>query len=76
MNFISQVVILICGGLAIWLVSCKADYKRWGFIFGLVSQPFWLYITFKNQQYGMFILSIWYTFGWAKGIYNYFYKIG
>jgi len=74
MDFISQIIIVIFGGIAIWLVSCKAPLNKWGYIFGIISQPFWLYVTFSSKQYGMFALSVWYTFGWAKGIYNYFYK--
>lgn len=75
-ELISQFAILILGGLAIWLVSSKKDYSKWGFVIGLISQPFWIYTTFSNKQYGMFVLSLWYTFGWTRGIYNNFKKNG
>ena len=46
--------------------------SRWGFIIGLVTQPFWFYTSFRHRQWGIFIASIFYTFGWAMGVYRNF----
>jgi hypothetical protein len=70
----SQFFIFIFGCSAIWLVSRREKWKRWGYIVGLCSQPFWLYTSFINKQYGIFALSLFYTYSWMQGIYNYWIK--
>ena len=68
-----QLMIAILGGTAIYLVGRKDKYKKYGYISGLLSQPFWLYTTFVNEQWGIFFLSLWYTYSWANGIKNYWF---
>jgi len=46
--------------------------NRWGFVIGLATQPFWFYTSFRHRQWGIFIASIFYAFGWAMGIYRNF----
>ena len=46
--------------------------SRWGFVIGLVTQPFWFYTSFRHRQWGIFIASIFYAFGWAMGVYRNF----
>ena len=67
-------MIAILGGSAIWLVGRKEKWGRWGYIFGLLSQPFWLYSAYTNKQWGIFTLSMWYTYSWCQGIYNYWIR--
>ena len=69
-NHPDQAVILVLGAAAIWLVGRKEAWRKWGYVAGLMSQPFWLYTTWTNGQYGMFILSVWYVYAWAQGWYN------
>ena len=71
---INQVIIVIFGAAAIFLVGRKEKWSRWGYIMGMLSQPFWLIESFKNEQWGFFILSIWYTYSWGQGIWNYWIK--
>lgn len=73
MNII-QIGILLFGVPAIWFVSRKEKWKRWGYIFGLCSQPFWMYSAITNEQWGIFILTLFYTYSWIQGIYNYWFK--
>ncbi len=68
---ISQVVIAILGVAAIILVAKK---NKWGFVFGLISQPFWFITSFLNKQWGVFFLSMVYTCSWLYGIYEWFFK--
>jgi len=70
---IIQIWIALLGGLAIWLVGRIENWKKWGFVIGLIGQPAWFYTTIKHQQWGMVALSVWYTYAWIEGIYNYFY---
>lgn len=74
LNTFSQVMIFIMGAAAIWFVSRKEDWKRWGYIIGLASQPFWLFTSFTTKQWGIFALSIWYAYSWGMGVYNYWIK--
>ena len=69
---IAQIGVAIFGIIAIILVARK---NKWGFVFGLASQPFWLLTSYLNKQWGIFLLSIIYVFSWAYGIYEWFFKI-
>jgi len=68
---ISQIAIFILGVTSIILVARK---NKWGFVFGLLAQPFWYITSFVNKQWGVFFVSIIYTFSWIYGIYEWFFK--
>ena len=55
---ISQVWIMIFGCSAIWFVGRLERWKRWGYIFGLLSQPAWLYTSIVHEQWGIAVLSL------------------
>jgi len=69
-----QIFIAILSGLGIWLVARTDKYKKWGYIFGIASTPFWIYSSLKTHQWGIFALSLWFAYSWAMGIYNYWIK--
>ena len=71
LDLICQIGITIFGIAAIFLIAKK---NKWGFVLGLISQPFWLITSMVNHQWGVFLLSIVYMFNWIFGIYNWFYK--
>lgn len=71
LDLICQIGIAFFGIIAIILVARK---NKWGFVFGLISQPFWLISSFINKQWGIFILSIVYAATWIYGVYNWFYR--
>lgn len=68
---IAQIGIAAFGIAAIILVAKK---NKWGFVFGLLSQPFWLITSYLNEQWGVLFLSVIYIFSWSLGIYEWFYK--
>lgn len=74
LDVISQVGIFIFGGVAVYLITRKDKWMRYGYIAGWCSQPFFLYTSFVNEQLGIFLLALFYWAQWSKGIYNYFYK--
>jgi hypothetical protein len=74
LDYISQVGIFIFGATAVYLLTRKDKWTRWGHIAGWLSQPFFLYTAYVNGQIGVFLLAIFYWIQWTKGIYNYFYK--
>ncbi len=69
MELISQIAIFVLGSMAIFLVANKI---KWGFVLGLLSQPFWFYTAYHNEQWGMFLLCGIYTVNWSLGIWNWF----
>lgn len=71
LDTISQVGLTILSVTAIILISKK---NKWGFVVGLVSQPFWIATSIINEQWGIFITSIIFTFSWLFGIYQWFFK--
>ena len=68
----SQIGIIVFGATAIFLVGLKDNnpWRRWGFVFGICSQPFWFYTTWQAEQYGIFALSIFYAGSWINGFNN------
>lgn len=68
---VSQIGISTFGIIALILVIKK---NKWGFVCGLISQPFWLYTAYHNNQTGVFIVSVAYGFTWMYGIYEWFFK--
>jgi hypothetical protein len=71
---ICQICIVLFGCSSIWLIGRKEKWKRWGYIIGIFSQPFWIITTIHNKQWGVLLLSIWYSYAWIQGIYNYWIK--
>lgn len=65
---ISQTIIAILGILSVWLSQDphinRRKYACW---FGLAGQPFWFYVSYSEQQWGIFFLSFVYTFAWMRG---------
>lgn len=74
LDWIVQSMIVVFGGSAIWFVTRKESWQRWGYILGMCSQPAWFYTTITNEQYGIAMLSLWYTYAWGQGIYFYWIK--
>lgn len=66
-----QIAIAITGVVAIYLTQQpREEWKRYACLFGVVGQPFWFYSVYMAQQWGVFILCIFYTYAWVLGIYN------
>lgn len=68
---VSQVGIALFGVTSIFLIARK---NKWGFVIGLISQPFWYITTYINKQWGIFFLNFVYTGTWIFGVYNWFFK--
>lgn len=65
----SQVAIFVFGVTAIWLSqSPDRAVSAWACVFGLASQPFFFYSTWRAKQWGMLLLTCFYAFAWARGV--------
>ncbi len=71
---IEQFSIFILGISAIVMIGLDPTnpLQRYGFIVGLISQPAWLYFSFRTKSWGIFWLSVIYTVSWVNGINNNF----
>ena len=69
-DHIVQGAILILSAASIGLVSCRGRWVLWGWMLGLISQPFWLYASASASQWGIFLLSVFYTVADVNGILN------
>jgi len=67
---IIQAGIMIFGASAIWVVGRKESWSRWGYILGLMGQPFWIAAALQSDQYGILIMTVFYTYAWGQGIWN------
>lgn len=69
-----QVLIFLLTSLAITFVNIKS-VACFAPVFGVMVQPLWFYETFTKKQWGMFILSIYFTCMWIYGLVNEFPNI-
>jgi hypothetical protein len=69
-----QLGILVFGCSSIWILGRPEHWRRFGYILGLLSQPFWLYMSIKTGQWGVFILSLFYSYSWAQGVWFHLVK--
>ncbi len=69
-----QLIIFFCSVLAIHFISEKRF--KIGSAIGLLGQPFWMYSSWFNDQWGIFLLSLWYGLCYFKMLTNVrlFYK--
>ena len=66
------IILFSCG--AIWLLTQKGALVRWGHVVGMIGQMGWFYTTYKHGQWGMFVVTCWFTYCYYKGINNYWFK--
>lgn len=68
---IIQFCIAMTGVIAIWLTQqSNQKIKKFACLFGLLGQPFWFYSAYQAEQWGIFILCIFYAYSWSLGVYN------
>ena len=52
---LANVGIVIFGTAAIWLIGRPESLRRWGYICGALTQPFWIYLAIKYQMWGVLL---------------------
>ena len=66
----TQALIFIFSGAAAWCFATPG-YMRAGFILALCGQPFWIYSLYTAGQWGALLVSLWFTWNYARGLWNY-----
>lgn len=69
---IDQWLILILGGSSAWFLARPGPLLKWGYVLGLLAQPFWFYSAMSAGKTGMVVMCFWYTYCSALGIKNRF----
>ena len=70
-DIVCQVGISIFGATAIWLVGRRDEkVRRFGYLCGICSQPFWFTTCLRHKHWGIFILSFFYAYSWLAGAWN------
>jgi hypothetical protein len=72
LDALAQIAIVVLSPIAIALLAEAGPSARWGFVVGLLVQPFWIYATARARQAGALIVSILYLAIWIRGIVNHF----
>ena len=66
---IAQFFIAVTGVIAIWLTQSEdIDKRKYACLFGMAGQPFWFWSAYSANQWGIFLLSVFYALAWYKGI--------
>lgn len=72
---IDQIIIGAAGISTVYLSQSRAHAARkWAAPIGLAAQPAWLYASWEAAQWGIFVLSIVYAIGWARGVYTHWIR--
>lgn len=72
---IDQVAIAVLGTASIWMSQSPTHRTRaWAPILGLAAQPFWIYATWRAEQWGILLLALVYTAAWLRGIRTYWHN--
>ena len=71
---ICQFFIGVLGIIALVIVAFFENKgRRWGYVIGLLGQPFWFITSIMHHQWGVLILSIAYTIVWGYGVWSWFF---
>lgn len=74
MNLVAQIGIMVFGCSAVWFVGRRERWRRWGYILGVLSAPFWFYTSITHKQWGIVLVCAWYTYSWGQGVWNYWIR--
>ena len=68
MDNVIQFALLVMSAAAVWLLASKDERRQFvGCIVGVFGQPLWLWSTWSNGQWGMFILALVFSYSYGKG---------
>jgi hypothetical protein len=72
---IEQAAIAVFGTATVFLSQDhRPERRKLACLFGLASQPFWLFASITAQQWGIALLTVLYFLGWARGFYTFWIK--
>ncbi len=69
-DFVQAMILMLSAITAYLLASGKGSVRRWGYVVGIVGEPFWLYASWVTGQWGVVILALWWTVQYIRGCIN------
>ncbi|QBP10136.1 hypothetical protein [Cupriavidus metallidurans] len=61
---------------SVYLFNSGVHRVRWAALVGLVGQPARVYLTVDNDEPGMFVVSLFFTVCYARGVWDGFVRRG
>jgi hypothetical protein len=71
LDIAAQILATVSSVLCGWFVRKPNHRHIWGCIFGLLSEPFFIYTYIYHQQWVCIVLTLFFTVTWVDGILNY-----
>ena len=72
---LEQITIALTDTIAIWLTQqSREDWKKYACVVGVIGQPFWFYSAYHAEQWGILVLTFFYTYSWLLGFKNYWWR--
>lgn len=69
----AQAWVFVTSALAVYCVARTDRWHRWGYVFGLASEPGWFYAAWIADQWGTLLLAMWWSYSWGMGAWRRFY---
>ncbi len=64
-----QIAVALLGIVAVWLSQARgAAWRRWGCVFGLLGQPWWLFSSWRAGQWELLAIAALLTLAWLRGL--------
>jgi uncharacterized membrane protein (DUF106 family) len=67
---IEVIRVLMLTGTVITMYSLANGHRQFGLIVGLLGQPFWFFIGFYHEDWGIVVVAILITLSYMKGMYK------
>lgn len=60
--------------VSVYLFNAGTHRARWAALIGLSGQPAWLYLTTATSEPGMFVVSVFFTLCYGRGVWDGFFR--
>lgn len=70
---ISNWMIPILTIIAILLIGKPGPFVKWGFLAGLLSEPFWIIVLINKFEWWLFVTVAVCSYSWLRGFLNYWF---
>lgn len=67
-----QAWLVASSSAAVYCVARTDRWHRWGYVFGLLSEPAWFIAAWESLQWGTMLLAFWWTYSWGIGAWRRF----
>lgn len=65
-----QGILVVFSAVSSYLIGNKGRGRKWGFALGTIQQPLWVFTAYEAGLWGMFLLTCFYCYTWARGLWN------